>query len=312
MSANFKSSLDGTKAIIGVGGGDQLELNQSGKLTVTGTISASGLIYSNGRTLKPLSGVGGIVVNDSLTNVTVISADSSASGGANIQTFLTSGTWTKPTGAKVVNIQLWGAGGGGGGGNTQTGRVIGGGSGGGFLNLTVNASYLSTSPVTIGAGGASNSSGGTTIFQNYQSTGGSAGEFTDGQQYGGVPFGEGNGQGTAGLPRTLDFGLSTKGGSGMSSNSSFTSPGKASVVTPLTPGSAGADGGGNGGDGQSIIAGGFGSSGGGGGRNLSGAGGRGGNGGVPAAGGGGGGYGSTIGGAGGQGGSGMAIITTYF
>lgn len=62
-------------------------LNQTNYLplsggTLTGNISASGIIYSQGGTIKPLSGVGGIVVNNNSTNVTVISADSSVSAGS--------------------------------------------------------------------------------------------------------------------------------------------------------------------------------------------------------------------------------------
>ena len=80
--------LDQNVEVLHVGGNNGsfpnvgIKTSQPNKdLTVKGELSASGLIYSNGRALKPLSGVGGIVVNDSLTNVTVISADSSASAG---------------------------------------------------------------------------------------------------------------------------------------------------------------------------------------------------------------------------------------
>ena len=46
----------------------------SNGLTINGSVSASGPIYSQNGTIKPLSGIGGISVNNSLTNVTIISA----------------------------------------------------------------------------------------------------------------------------------------------------------------------------------------------------------------------------------------------
>ena len=79
--------LDQNVEVLHVGGNNGtfpnvgIKTSQPNKdLTVKGELSASGLIYSNGRVLKPLSGVGGIVVNDSLTNVTVISAENQISG----------------------------------------------------------------------------------------------------------------------------------------------------------------------------------------------------------------------------------------
>lgn len=59
-------------------------------------------------------------------------------------------TWTKPTGAKLVKVQLWG---GGGSGGSNTGDA-GGGGGGVYVEGTFPASALgSTETVTIGAGG---------------------------------------------------------------------------------------------------------------------------------------------------------------
>jgi len=84
----------------------------------------------------------------------------SAATFSDVQIFSTNGTWTKPAGAKSVNIQLFGAGGGGGGGRKDSGTLVarsGGGAGGGgsYLNITIPASALSASEsVTIGAGGA--------------------------------------------------------------------------------------------------------------------------------------------------------------
>jgi hypothetical protein len=112
-----------------------------------------------------------------------------------IQIITTTGTtWTKPTGAKFVNIQLFGAGGGGGSGRKDatagTAKSGGtGGAGGSYLNTNVPASALgSTETVTIGAGGAggaavsaaatdgnTGTTGGTTIFSKFQARGGPGG-----------------------------------------------------------------------------------------------------------------------------------------
>lgn len=83
-----------------------------------------------------------------------------ASTGINLQTFTSSGTWTKPSlaaGSRVL-IQAWGAGGSGGKGSSNG---AGGGGGGGYKERWVTLSAMgSTETVTIGAGGASKSSNG--------------------------------------------------------------------------------------------------------------------------------------------------------
>ena len=107
-------------------------------------------------------------------------SQSTAAGSAvNIQTFgssTTSGnfTWVKPTGAKWVEVWLFGAGGGGGSGARQATTVNRGGGGGGasgsLLYHKFNANFLnSTEPVVIGAGGV----GGASVTSD--STNGNAG-----------------------------------------------------------------------------------------------------------------------------------------
>jgi hypothetical protein len=74
-----------------------------------------------------------------------------AAGGSEVQTFNSSGTWTKPSFGAMARIQVWG--GGGGGGRSSGGG--GGGSGGGYNEITLPLSSLgATVSVTIGAGGA--------------------------------------------------------------------------------------------------------------------------------------------------------------
>ena len=162
--------------------------------------------------LHPSSAVNNIV-NDASGNVTLGNnlavtgtltvAGSPITGGAiNVQTFTSSGTWTKPSGYAAgsrVFIQAWG-GGGSGGRNTQ-----GNGGGGGAYNerwLTLS-SMGSTETITVGAGGAALSAngtglaGGTTTAGSWISTYGGGGGGKDGN--GNNCGGGGGGQLSVGL-----------------------------------------------------------------------------------------------------------------
>ena len=85
-----------------------------------------------------------------------VSSYGSGAGGlgglASVQTFTTSGTWTKPTGVQKVIIEVQGAGGGGSQNASQNTRCISGG-GGGYAKKFLDVSSISTSTITVGAAG---------------------------------------------------------------------------------------------------------------------------------------------------------------
>jgi hypothetical protein len=129
------------------------------------------------------------------------------------QVFDASGTWTKPGAGTVALIQTWGAGGSGGRGGAGDGG--GGGGGGAYAEKLVALASLSASvSVTIGAGGAAQTSdstdgsaGGDTTFGAYLTGyGGGAGN--------GDNAGDNGGGGGGGLTSAGSSGAVAAGGAG--------------------------------------------------------------------------------------------------
>jgi len=77
--------------------------------------------------------------------------ESGGGGLVSVQTFTSSGTWTKTGDITKVIVEVQGAGGGGGG--VKNGGSSQGGGGGGYSKKFIDVSLISTSTITIGSGG---------------------------------------------------------------------------------------------------------------------------------------------------------------
>jgi hypothetical protein len=295
---------------------------------------------------------GTILIDNCSTDNGALYAGTTPNSGTlnNVQTFTSSGTWTKPPGAAMVTVLLVGGGGGGGSGAVEASGTVAsggaGGGGGGYSMVAFPAALLSsTETVTVGTGGtggtavgttASNGNaggnGGTTSFKsvNFAVAGGGGGggggttsaatcPFAGGGSSAGGTGGSSSGTGGAGSTGNGANQAAPGGGAGGGvTTAPAASAGGAGGVNGvnggLVGGSAGSSGGGTGGGGQGAGANfpSAGSGGGGGGSFTTGNGGAGGVGGNYGAGGGGGGATLTThnSGAGGNGANGIVVVIT--
>jgi hypothetical protein len=252
--------------------------------------------------------------------------------GVDVQLFTTSGTWTKPSGCRSVQIVCIGAGGGGGSGHAHASGNKGGGGGGGgggITELTYRAVALPGSlTVTVGTGGTGGAGVSASTNGNPGTAGGASSASASGITYAyaaGGNFGAGGtnsggaggaalttnalwlgGAGGAGGTAAIGTTASTSqgapgggGGGGMSSGGTTYAGGSGATRVGI-----GTGGDGTGGAGSNV---GFYGSGGGGSTSSSGTSAAGGIGGFGAGGGGSGGS-STATGAGGNGGGGLICI----
>lgn len=169
--------VDGASSIVGTliydvrspasnGGGHVQTANKGGTGQTTYT-KGDLLVASSTSVLTKLAvgSSGNILVSDPAAATGV----SWRAGTSNITSFLSSGTWNKPSILSYIRIEMWGAG--GSGGSATTTRGGSGGGGGAFVSAVIPASLLGTSEqVNIGAGGASvagasnGNNGGNTVF----------------------------------------------------------------------------------------------------------------------------------------------------
>ena len=113
----------------------------------TGTIASE--------TIKSANIEDGAIVNaDVNASAAIVASKLSGveSGLASVQTFTSSGTWTRPSGITKVIMEVQG--GGGGGGKGANGDYNMGGASGGYCKKFLDVSTISTSTITIGSGGS--------------------------------------------------------------------------------------------------------------------------------------------------------------
>lgn len=133
----------------------------SGTITLGGGVNVSTITTGTLPVARGGTGLGTVGTSGNvLTSNGTAWVSQAAGGGANIQTFAASGTYTKPPGAKFVQVEMWGAGGGGGGPATG----YGGGGGAYTYKMFAAPAVGATETVTVGAGGGSNVAGGATTF----------------------------------------------------------------------------------------------------------------------------------------------------
>ena len=134
--------------VIGAASVRSVEFDGTTSGTVTVQPAATAGTWS--LTLPTTAGTNGQAL---VTNGSGVTSWAAPAEPIDVQTFNSSGTWTKPSAGSMALVEVWGAG--GGGGNSATVANISGGGGGSYMFRIFALSDLSaTVSVTVGAGGA--------------------------------------------------------------------------------------------------------------------------------------------------------------
>jgi hypothetical protein len=161
-----------------------LSVGQGG--TGAASLSAGNVLLGNGTSAiqSVAPGTSGNVLTSNGTTWTSSAASGGSYIGQNRQLFITSGTFTVPTGITAVKVTMVGGGGGGAAGAASAGNGAGGGAAGACMGWFTGLTPGGTIAVTVGAAGTGGTgaggaggAGGQSIFSTFTANGGSGGTF---------------------------------------------------------------------------------------------------------------------------------------